>query len=133
MLPIDPATGLEQVRGQALFLLIAQTPNKPVWALTPDQVLIWGAATVLDQISGQPTALVFTSLPKAVAFMQPAVRDNVIIGVNKVAKYAKTAAARWDFPILLNPTLEALQSAKRYRLPVPLIAVDPAAAVRGEE
>jgi ubiquinone/menaquinone biosynthesis C-methylase UbiE len=113
-----------------IFLLIKQTPNKPAWALQPSEVITWGAAAVLDT-NGTPTALAFSSLPKAVAFMQPAVTNGQIVGVTKVAKFGKAQAQRWDFPILLNPTPEHLET--EYRWSDIFIAVDPNTAITGEE
>lgn len=128
---IHPVTGFDQVRGRNLFLLIQQTPNKPVWTLKPGELITWGVATASD--NGVPVALAFTSLPKAVAFMQPAVIAGVLIGINKVAKFDRSVAARWDFPIVLNPTLDALRESSRYKLPGALIGIDPQTAVTGEE
>ncbi len=125
------APELDQVRGRYLFLLVKQTPNKPVWALKPDEVITWGTATTLDQ--GMPTALTFSSLPKAVAFMQAAIMENRLSGINKVAKFDKTVAAQWDFPTLINPSLDMLSESSRYTLPGPLIGVDPATAITGDE
>ena len=65
--------------------------------------------------------------------MQFAVRNNLIIGINKVAKFENAAAARWDFPVLLNPSLDAIQNSARFTLPGPLIAVDSNTAVGSEE
>lgn len=113
-----------------VFLLIKQTPNKPAWALQPGEVITWGAATALDS-AGVPTALAFSSLPKAVEFMQPAVKNGKIIGVTKVAKFDKVQAQRWDFPILLNPTPAHLET--EYRWSEVFIAVDANSAITGEE
>ncbi len=128
---IDPTQGIASVRGRHLFLLVQQTPNKPVWALKPGELITWGAATVRD--GETPVALAFTSLPKAVAFMQPAVVAGVLIGINKVAKFDKATATHWDFPILVNPSLDALRDSSYYALPGPLIGIDPQTAITGEE
>lgn len=116
---------LGSTRARHIFLLIKQTPNKPVWALQPGEIITWGAAAILDQ-NGQPSALAFSSLPKAVEFMQPAVKAGQIVGVTKVAKFDKSTA--WDFPLMLNPPLDALQNAQHT-----FIAVDPNRAIIGEE
>jgi hypothetical protein len=89
----------EQADGRYIHLLIRQSPNKAVWALTESDVITWGAAAVLQP---EPTALAFTSLPKAVAFMQEAVLQGTLEGITKVAKFKKDKT--WDFPIVVNPT-----------------------------
>lgn len=92
-------------RGRYVHLLIRQTPNKPVWALKPDDVIEWHAAA-LNRNDNGPVLLAFTSLPKAVAFMQPAVMQGVIVDINKVGKFSRETAQAW--PLLLNPTLDAV-------------------------
>lgn len=87
--------------GKFIHLLIKQSPNKPAWALKPEDKILWEAAAVA--IENQPTALAFTSLPKAVSFMQQAVMTGTIKEISKVAKFSKQTAAAWPFPILLNP------------------------------
>jgi ubiquinone/menaquinone biosynthesis C-methylase UbiE len=121
-------TLLDETRARHIFLLIKQTPNKPAWALQPGEVITWGAAAVTDSDSDQPVALAFSALPKAVAFMQPAVIAGQIVGVTKVAKFDRKIAEMWDFPIRLNPALETLQGAQ-----VTFIGVDPNHAITGEE
>jgi SAM-dependent methyltransferase len=129
--PLNPARGLENVLGRALFLLIKAMPNKPAWALTDGDVITWAAAAI--PILGIPTALAFSALPKAVAFMQAAIRENRLIGINKVAKFDRSTAARWDFPILLNPPPEALQTGLTGTSEALWIGIDPRTAVGGEE
>lgn len=118
-----------EVRAPYLFLLIAQTPNKPAWKLGPDDRIEWRAATVQDTATGQTHLLAFTSLVKAVAFMQPAVRAGAIGGVNKVGKFPASAADEWGLPLLVNAPFKALRGA---RLGPPLL-VDAAQAVTGDE
>jgi hypothetical protein len=36
-----------------VFLLVAQTPNKPAWRLTAGETITWQAATVLNAADGQ--------------------------------------------------------------------------------
>lgn len=106
--------------GKFIHLLIKQTPNKPAWALTPEDKITWEAAAIDSSV-----VLAFTSLPKAVSFMQAAVMDNTIKDVNKVAKFSKATAAAWNFPILLNPTT--------LTPPVSFLPVDPATAETPDE
>jgi hypothetical protein len=114
-----------------IFLLVTQTPNKPVWRLAPGERLDWHAATVMAGPEPAPTPrlLAFSSLVKAVAYMQPAVLAGALVGVNKVAKFPASAAEDWPLPLLLNPRFEDLSTAK----PGPPLAVEPALAITGEE
>lgn len=89
-----------------IFLLVQQTPNKPAWKLAPDETVEWHAATVIDPQTGEPVLLGFSSLVKAVAFMQPAVLAGFLSGINKVAKFRAEAAQRWTVPVRLNPSFE---------------------------
>lgn len=112
-----------------LFLLITQTPNVPGWRLPAGSSVRWQAATRLHPATGQLRLLAFSSLARAVAFMQPAIRAGAIGGVNKIAKYPAGAAEHWLQPVWLNPSpAEALAAA-----PGPALEVDPAIAITGEE
>lgn len=91
---------LAAYRGRFVHLLVLQSPNKPAWRLTSEDRVTWQA------VSSGGRLLAFTSLPKAVAFMQGAVLADRLQGVNKVAKFRKEVAAQW--PLTLNPTLAAL-------------------------
>ncbi len=139
-----PARQLASLRSPSVFLLIRQTPNRPVWALPPGAVVRWDAACILDKdplesstaaagTETVPIALAFTSLPKAVAFMQPAVSTNVLICVTRIAKFSRAAAARWPFPVLLDPSFGQLSTVEHYQFPGPWLAVDPTSAVTGDE
>jgi hypothetical protein len=97
---------LASYRGRFLYLLIQQTPNKPVWALNADEPIRWKAIAI--ESAGQAHLLAYSSLPKAVAFMQSAVLQGFIRDVNKLAKFSKETAASWPLPVLLNPTLASL-------------------------
>jgi len=110
---------------------VTQTPNKPAWKLSPDEKLEWRAATLLDPATGRPALLAFSSLVKAVAFMQSAILAplRVINGVNKVAKFKAEVAQSWELPMILNPAFEDVRS-----VPLgPAYRVDPQRAVTGEE
>jgi acyl-CoA synthetase (AMP-forming)/AMP-acid ligase II len=91
-----------QYQGRFVHMLVRQTPNKPAWKMTPDDALTW------HSVMANGSVLAFTSLPKAVNFMQRAVLQNRVQDVNKVAKFRKETAQAWTFGILLNPTLETL-------------------------
>ncbi|MBX3064478.1 MAG: methyltransferase domain-containing protein [Anaerolineae bacterium] len=127
-----PAINVPEItRGRNLFLLVKQTPNKPAWALKPDESIRWDAATMRSS-SGVRCLLAFTSLPKAVEFMQSAVLANHLAGINKVAKFEKSVAPSWVIDMLLNPTLAALNAAG-WQDQQEMFTVDPAAAVTGDE
>lgn len=123
-MPVAPSASAPFV-----FLLVQQTPNKPAWKLTPQDDLRWNAATVIDPNTHQPTLVAFTSLVKAVAFMQTAILAGWIKDVNKVGKYRAEAATAWAHPLRLNPEFE---TARTWALG-PAYAVDPQIAITGEE
>jgi hypothetical protein len=111
------------------FLLITQTPNKPAWELGPGEKPEWRAATVLDPATSRPTLLAFSSLVKAVAFMQAAILADWMRGVNKVGKFRAEVAQAWQLPVRLNPAFEDVRSASLG----PPLEVDPKSAITGEE
>lgn len=113
-------------KGRFVHLLIRQTPNKPVWALKPDEVVTWGAVAIPTE-DGQPKVLAFSSLPKAVSFMQGAVLAGTIQDVQKVAKFTHETAQQWDFPIWQNPTLEEISGQPVW------VGIDPATAATPDE
>src|SRR5579859_589527 len=74
-------------RGRFVFILVRQTPDKPAWAIQPGEKISWQAQMVNHTgEGGKPYLLLFSSLPKAVSFMQAAVMAGQSLGVNKVAK-----------------------------------------------
>lgn len=95
---------LADYKGRFVHLLIRQTPDKPAWKLRADESIAWEAVTLNGAL------LAFSSLPKAVAFMQPVVLTGTIVGVSKVAKFSKPTAQAWPLPVLLNPTPEMLDA-----------------------
>ncbi len=97
---------IDQYAGRYLHLLIQQRPNKPVWKLRSDESINWSAAALDD--GSRQVLLAFSSLPKAVGFMQPAVLEGVIRDVNKVGKFSRAAAKTWPWAALLNPTLDSI-------------------------
>ena len=112
--------------GRYVYLLVRQMPNKPAWALRPDEPVTWQAAA-LDSAEG-PVLLAFSGLPRAVGFMQPAVLGGQIAGVNKVAKFSRAAAQAWESHALLNPPPHILDGRA-----LVFVAVDPATAEASDE
>jgi hypothetical protein len=112
-----------------LFLLVTQTPNTPAWKLAPGERVTWHAATLIVAGQAEPRLLAFSSLAKAVAFMQPAILAGAIIGVNKVAKFPAASAAAWPLTPLLNARFEELRTAA----PGPPLPIAPDLAITGEE
>jgi hypothetical protein len=121
----DIHADLQTYKGRYIHLLVQQTPNKPVWALKPDEKVEW-QAVVLDD--AQPTLLAFSSLPRAVAFMQPVVMAGQIKDINKVAKFSRETALTWTLPVLLNPDVSALDGRNVAR-----ISIDPNTAEASDE
>jgi len=107
---------LTDYRGRYVHLLIQQTPNKPVWRLQDDDIITWEALGILQDDT--PSFLAFSSLPRAVGFMQPAVLAGHIKDINKVGKFSKATAATWTLPVLLNPVPELLEAVTTVRIPV---------------
>lgn len=120
------AGDLAGYRGRYLFLLIRQTPYKPAWRIEPGERIDWHAAAVV--LDGQPTLLAFSSLPQGVAFMQPAVIGGLLKDIHRIAKFPRAAQAEWAQPVRLNPPLTLLTGRD-----LRMIAVDPAAAIVGDE
>ena len=118
---------LATFKGRYVHLLVTQTPNKPVWTLEEGEPIHWEALAVMAG-NGALTLLVFSSLPKAVGFMQPAVMAGHINGINKVAKFSRETAATWTFPVLLNPPADVLATAS-----ITTVTVDPTTAEKSDE
>lgn len=112
--------------GRYVHLLVRQTPDKPAWALPPDEPVTWNAVAVAGQ--AETVLLAFSSLPKAIAFMQPAVLSGRIVGVNKVARFRWEVVNGWPHPVMLNPTDDILETHT-----VALLPVDPHAAEAPDE
>ncbi|MDX1994321.1 MAG: hypothetical protein SF029_18195 [bacterium] len=122
----ENALDLESYKGRFVHLLITQTPNKPAWKLDAGEQVEWQAAAVEGE--NEPMLLAFSSLPKAVAFMQPAVLDGRVKDVNKVGKFSKATAQGWALPVLLNPDLTILNDR-----PLRLVPVDATTAEAPDE
>jgi hypothetical protein len=112
--------------GRYVHLLVCQTPNTPVWKLATDERVEWQAVAIERDASA--VLLAFSSLPKAVALMQPAVVAGRIKDVNKVAKFSRETARTWSFPVLLNPTMDTLENQS-----IVLVPVDPQTAEAPDE
>lgn len=110
----DRSADFAAYTGRYVYLLIRQQPNKPVWALAPGEVVTWEAVAV--EREGAPLLLTFSSLPKAVAFMQPAVLAGTIRDVNKVAKFRRDRVSGAD--VLFNPSLEQVSAGAITAIPV---------------
>ncbi|MFO7321896.1 MAG: hypothetical protein DIU68_009200 [Chloroflexota bacterium] len=117
---------LAAYKGPYVHLLIRQHPNKPAWARQPGETVTWEAAAI--QTDEGPVLLAFSALPRAVAFMQPAVLAGRIHGVNKVAKFSRATAAQWPERVLLNPPVEVLAQGE-----LVFISIDPATAEAPDE
>ena len=94
---------LNTYTGRYLYLLIQQTPNLPPWKLNPRERIRWDAVAI-DYDT--PAFLAFSSLPKAVSFMQPAVLSGRIRDVHKIPKFSMEAAHHWHYYVMINPSLE---------------------------
>lgn len=129
---MDAAQLGEAIRGRFVYVLVRQTPDKPAWAMQPGEPIRWQAAMVSAE-GEQPYLLAFTSLSKAVEFMQPAVTSGVLHGINKVAKFDIGVAVRWSADVLINPHFESLRASSHFAFNGVQIDVDPASAISGEE
>lgn len=78
---------------------------------------------------GQPVLLVFSSLVKAVAYMQGAGLAHQSEGVNKIGKFPAAVAQAWVLPLTLNPEFALVRDLP----PGPAFEVDSQTAVRGDE
>lgn len=112
--------------GRYVHLLVCQTPNKPGWEMQPDEAVEWNAVAVSG--NNETVLLAFSSLPKALAFMQPSVLSKRIEGVNKIVKYRWDIVHDWPNPVMLNPTDDILETNT-----IIFIPVDPAAAEAPDE
>jgi hypothetical protein len=118
--------GDTQRQGRYVHLLIRQNPDKPAWKLSPEDKIEWQAVGVAG--NDETVALAFSSLPKAVEFMQPVVKAGKLAGVNKIAKFKWDVARAWPFPMMLNPTSDIFETYS-----VAMVQVDPATAEAPDE
>ena len=124
-----PIADVFSLKSPFVFLLIFQTPNKPAWKLVPGEPVDWRAATLLPALGEQPVLLAFSSLVKAVAYMQRAVLARRLDGINKVGKFPAAAAQGWPLPLALNPDFELAQ----HLAPGPTLRVEAQSAITGDE
>jgi len=115
--------------GRYIHLLVIQRPNKPAWKPGPRERIEWRVVTVLPSGADRPAAPAFSSLVKAVKFLQAAVLAGTIKDVNKVGKFPQDAAPDFPFDLIPNPELDSLQSAPLG----PLVTVDQTRAISQEE
>jgi len=118
----EDAQSLVDFKGRFVHLLIRQSPDKPAWKLRADEPLMWEAVTLEGML------LAFSSLPKAVAFMQPVVLTGQILDVSKVAKFSKQTALAWPQAVLLNPMPNALEQGT-----LGVVSIDPDSAETPDE
>jgi hypothetical protein len=118
----EDAQTLDTYRGRFVYLLVRQTPNKPAWAIRADEPVTWDAVTLNGSL------MAFTSLPKAVAFMQPVVVAGKIKDVSKFAKFSVETARTWTRPVRLNPPIAALDRAR-----IESVSIDPDTAETPDE
>ena len=117
---------MRRFRGRYLHLLVQQQPNIPAWARSPEDPISWRAAAI-DALP-QPMLLAFSSLPKAVGFMQAAVLAGALRDINKVGKFSRETAQTWALGLRINPSLESLRAEK-----LVYIDMDPASAEAPDE
>ena len=122
----DDLLDLASYRGRYLHLLIRQSPNKPVWQLRPDETIRWRALALKHESIAIPLA--FSSLPKAVGFLQQAVLNGATHDVNKVGKFDKTTALNWRWDLLLNPSPDVLREGQ-----VTWLEIDPETSIAPDE
>ena len=80
------------------------------------------------QRGADKTLLGFSSLPKAVGFMQPAVVTGRIQGINKVGKFDKARAMAWAWDVILNPKLDSIRDEQ-----LAFVKIDPSTAEAPDE
>lgn len=113
---------LENFGGRYVYLLIRQQPNKPAWAVRADETVTWDAITINGAL------IAFSSLPNAVAFMQPVVVAGAIKDVSKFAKFKVGQVKSWSLHTVLNPPIASLD-----RAVIGTHAVDPNTAEAPDE
>ena len=92
----------------------------------PRRAISWRAAAI--QQDSSLALLAFSSLPKAVGFMQPAVLAGIIQDFNKVGKFSVETVKAWEWDIILNPTSSAIAGES-----LTTIDIDPALAEAPDE
>jgi hypothetical protein len=67
----------------------------------------------------------FSSLTKAVAFMQAAVIADALVGINQLPRFRGHTVAAWRMPVLLNPAFDTLKSTTRFEFAAQPLRIDP--------
>ncbi|MDE2853916.1 MAG: hypothetical protein OXN88_07065 [Chloroflexota bacterium] len=117
---------LAQFKGRYIHLLVQRQPNKPVWKLDASEKISWRAAAL--RRDPLPALLGFSSLPKAVGFMQPAVLAGLVRDINKVGKFSLATVESWDWGLVLNPAPDSIEKEQ-----LTYIELDPATAEAPDE
>ncbi|MDE2635902.1 MAG: hypothetical protein OXI30_06020 [Chloroflexota bacterium] len=117
---------MSRFRGRYVHFLIQQRPNKPVWKLDPGERISWRAAAIKRDSSW--ALLAFSSLPKAVGFMQPSILAEIIHDINKVGKFSLSTVQKWEWDIILNPSCDLMHGET-----LTYIDIDPALAEAPDE
>lgn len=112
--------------GRYVHLLVRQPADRPPWARPQIEQPKWQALTL--GVGEGRRLPAFSSLPRAVAFLQPAVLQGRVRDVNKVGKFPREVARNWPLPLLLNPSPELLKGAE-----IGTIEVDAADAAAPDE
>lgn len=117
---------LRTFKGRYVHLLIRQKPSKPMWKLAAEEKICWHALAL--QRGADKALLGFSSLPKAVGFMQPAVVAGRIQGINKVGKFDSARAMAWAWDVILNPRPDSIRSEQ-----LAFVKIDPSTAEAPDE
>ncbi|RMF79162.1 MAG: hypothetical protein D6737_12460 [Chloroflexi bacterium] len=112
----DNTDDLDSYRGRYVHLLVVQTPNKPAWALQPDETITWEALAITS--AEAPLLLAFSSLPRAVNFMQQAIVAGTMQGINKMPKFKREVVQSWTHSVILNPAPDILDDHSIQMLPI---------------
>jgi hypothetical protein len=118
--------------GRPLYVLVQQRPHRPGWEPAGESEIRWDVLTAADAAGGPPRVLVFSALPRAVRFMQPAVLAGLAL-VNRVGRFPAAVVADWGLPLELDPLFETLAAGGELRFPGPLLRVDHRRRVRDAE
>lgn len=95
-----------QYRGRYIYLLVKQQPNVPRWKMRDADDLTWHAVAV--EQGTNPLLLGFSSLPRAVGFMQAAVLAGTVSDVNQMPRFKPQTVGDWQHEVIINPEPEYL-------------------------
>jgi hypothetical protein len=65
--------------------------------------------------------------------MQLAVIAGAIQNINKLPRYETDQFLKWNLPLIVNPTFEALREDHRFDFQSPPLEIDPLGAMRSHE